>query len=894
MNFLNKTLFSFGFIMVMLAILALGAAVATFIENDFGSETAKVLVYSSKWYEAVMILLGISLSGVIYRFKMWKRPGAFIFHFGFLVLLLGAGVTRYYGYEGIMHIREGDSANKMISAEPYFQIDAEEEHYKFPLALGNIGNKDFEYNVKIGGEDLNIKYLGFFPSKSKMEKLSTLVVEASYKGEKKEVKIGGGYGMKGFDSTVDFKNKQINLSWGSKIIELPFSVKLVDFQLERYPGSMAPSSYASEVVLIDKEQNINMPFRIYMNHTLDHRSFKFFQSSYDMDEMGTILTVNNDPGKLPTYLGYILLTLGFIMNFFGKKSRFLQLKNFLRKTNLSIIIPLILLSFATVSKADIVQDIQQFRENSFKHSVTFGELLVQDHMGRIKPINSLSKDILNKIAGKSSLYGLTSEQVVLGMIANPRLWQQVRMIQVSTPMAKKLLRMTDNEKYISFLEAFDNEGYLLADSINDANRKPPAMRNKFDKDVIAIDEKLNIAYMTFSGSLLKFIPKPNDPNQKWFDPQSAMQSNWISQDLVTTLGNYLQGLQKGIQQNDWNDADKALNKIKEYQNQYGKDIIPSNTRIQMEIIFNELGIFPKLVPFYILLGIILLAYGLVIVFTQKEKPLVNKFLISLLSLGFIVHTIGMGIRWYIADHAPWSDTYESLVYIGWSSAFAGIIFFRKSILALAATSMLAGIFMFVAHLNFINPQITTLVPVLKSYWLTIHVSVITASYGFLGLGALLGFLAMFLMIFRDPKRSHLDLQIRQITAINELALIIGLAMLTIGNFLGGVWANESWGRYWGWDPKETWAFISIVVYVIVTHLRFIPGFNTVYTFAFASTVAFSSILMTYFGVNFYLSGLHSYATGDPVPIPTFVYFLIAIVAAVSLLAYRKRDVKRIR
>ncbi|MCV6608837.1 MAG: cytochrome c biogenesis protein CcsA, partial [Campylobacterales bacterium] len=251
------------------------------------------------------------------------------------------------------------------------------------------------------------------------------------------------------------------------------------------------------------------------------------------------------------------------------------------------------------------------------------------------------------------------------------------------------------------------------------------------------------------------------------------------------------------------------------------------------------------------------------------------------------------MRWYVSGHAPWSDTYESLVYIGWSAAFAGIIFFRKSMLALASTSVLAGIFMFVAHLSFISPQITTLVPVLKSYWLTIHVSIITASYGFLGLGAILGLLAMTLMIFRNQQREHLDLQIRKITAINEISLIIGLAMLTIGNFLGGVWANESWGRYWGWDPKETWAFISIVVYVIVTHLRFIPGFNTIYTFAFASTVAFSSILMTYFGVNFYLSGLHSYATGDPVPIPTFVYFLLLIVGVISLLAYRKRDVPRL-
>jgi ABC-type transport system involved in cytochrome c biogenesis permease subunit len=207
---------------------------------------------------------------------------------------------------------------------------------------------------------------------------------------------------------------------------------------------------------------------------------------------------------------------------------------------------------------------------------------------------------------------------------------------------------------------------------------------------------------------------------------------------------------------------------------------------------------------------------------------------------------------------------------------------------------MTAVFMFTAHLSGIDPQITNLVPVLKSYWLTIHVSIITGSYGFLALGGMLGFMALLLFIFRSETKPHIDKTIKHITAINEAALIIGLSALIVGNFLGGVWANESWGRYWGWDPKETWAYVAIVVYVIVLHLRLIPKLNRPYVFAVTSTLAFSTILMTYFGVNFYLSGMHSYATGDPVPIPMWVYVVTASVFAVIAVAYRKRDLSVIR
>jgi cytochrome c-type biogenesis protein CcsB len=240
-----------------------------------------------------------------------------------------------------------------------------------------------------------------------------------------------------------------------------------------------------------------------------------------------------------------------------------------------------------------------------------------------------------------------------------------------------------------------------------------------------------------------------------------------------------------------------------------------------------------------------------------------------------------------------SNGYESMLFISWVTVLAGFIFSRKSLLTLAATAVLAGLTLMVAHLSFMDPEITNLVPVLRSYWLTLHVSVITGSYGFLGLGAILGLIVLVMMLFvSEANRERIGSVIDELTVINYRAVTLGLYFLTIGTFLGAIWANESWGRYWGWDPKETWSLITIIVYTLVTHSRLIPGMKDVYLFNLLSLFAFSSVLMTYFGVNYYLSGLHSYAGGDPVPVPVFVYVAVGLVIALAMGAwYKYRNIR---
>ncbi len=253
---------------------------------------------------------------------------------------------------------------------------------------------------------------------------------------------------------------------------------------------------------------------------------------------------------------------------------------------------------------------------------------------------------------------------------------------------------------------------------------------------------------------------------------------------------------------------------------------------------------------------------------------------------FIAETAGLGIRWYISDHAPWSNGYESMVFISWATCLGGLIFGKRSEITLSLTTVLAGLTLMVAGMSWMSPEITNLVPVLKSYWLIVHVAVITASYGFLGISALLGFLNLILMILRNKKnKARVNFTIKELVNITQIAMLIGLLMITIGSFLGGVWANESWGRYWGWDPKETWALVTVLVYTFIGHMHKIPGFRGNFAISTAAVLGISSVLMTYFGVNYYLSGLHSYAQGEPAPIPTGVYIAVAVVFVVILGAF---------
>ena len=1036
MKFILDILGSMRTMAVLMLVFAFSTGYATFIENDYGTITAKADIYNAGWFEVLLGLLTLNLILNIVRFKMFsiKKAPIFIFHAAFVIILIGAAITRYVGYEGTMHIREGLSSNTMLSTDTYFSVkasakgksDSTQENIYLSKRLQNSldaslsvdskqvdvklvryipdviesfeesknGKPTLDMMVTSGqrGEPVLIRegeyfdggsYILDFNSKQSFDKevikiymkdkklfldhksamgtlnmdtqknseikpasdtsfetrklytmkeagfvlkkfypsakkklisnpnasamrpgRDALIFEVSVDGESKEVYVFGQAGREAKDTHEVINGVDVHLSYGAKKIKLPFAIQLKDFQLERYPGSMSPSSYASEVVLIDKEEGIERPYRIYMNHILDHRGYRFFQSSYDQDEMGTILSVNHDPGTPPTYLGYLLLSIGMIWALFSRNNRFASLSKKAKKAAGGVIpaFALFALAFSTTPSVanELPQTLKTIVSIDKEHADKFGKLILQDSGGRMKPVDTLSTEILAKLNRSSNLmigsHKLSPSQVVLGMMIKPDEYRDIKMIRTKNKEINKLLSVKEDSKYASFSQFFMDpqniRGYKLGSYVEEAMRKQPKHRDQFDKDILKVDERVNIAYSVYTGALLKIWPRPSDMNNKWYATIEALQTFHTEDAMkVKELAfAYFAAVDEGIKTGNWSGADESLKKISEYQLFYGKEIYPSSSKIDAEVFYNYANIFENIYPLYLLVGFVLLIFSFIKIINHDFKlGIIAKTSLWLLILFFIVHTIGLALRWYISGHAPWSDGYESMIYIGWATVLAGFIFSKRSPLTMASTAILTGLILFVAHLNWMDPQVTNLVPVLKSYWLSIHVATITASYGFLGLGALLGFVAVILFVLKNKKNEkHITNSIKELNAINEMSLLIGLSMLTIGNFLGGVWANESWGRYWGWDPKETWALVTILVYAVVVHLRFIKSIYSEFNFAVISLLSYSSVIMTYFGVNYYLAGLHSYAKGDPVPIPDFVPITYLVIAIVILLGYRNR------
>ncbi len=438
------------------------------------------------------------------------------------------------------------------------------------------------------------------------------------------------------------------------------------------------------------------------------------------------------------------------------------------------------------------------------------------------------------------------------------------------------------------LRAFN---YRLKEYVEKAYSKKPGQRNKFDNAIIELDERFNICHIIFNSIYrtidsssevhLNFFPKElpssiEDENLKKVLLNEKWTFDRIRDGNKTYFSLIKQILELSKEDNNTEKFNALVDDIIEYQRVNAGEIIPSVKKINLEIFYNKVNPFhfSRLLIFYLMFGLTLLLFLIIEIFFEKKSFL--KFLIKILKvvifLGFVFHTIFLIFRGIISGHAPWSDAYESLIFISWATLLSGLIFSKKSNFSLAGASIVGSILLLVANLNWINPAITNLVPVLNSYWLMIHVSIITSSYGFLALSAFLGLLTLFLITFTQ-KSNYLKInhEIKRLVGINEICMVIGLFLLTIGTFLGGVWANESWGRYWGWDPKETWALISVIVYSIILHIRLVSTKRFKYIFSVASFIGFASIIMTYFGVNFYLSGLHSYANGNPPPAQSWIF-----------------------
>ncbi len=658
----------------------------------------------------------------------------------------------------------------------------------------------------------------------------------------------------------------IETSDGSSVHELPFNIKLVKFTLKRYPGSSSPSSFESDLLIHSDGKDIRK--NISMNNIIDMKGYRLFQASYDKDEKGTILSVNKDvAGRNITYMGYALLFIGFVLCFTVKNTRFRQLIIRLKQLNASpkIIITFIILS--SLSSNIVAQNPSNVFEAILnanvdkEHAATFGALPMQSTDGRIEPINTFSSEILRKLHHSEKIENMNSDQFLLNLLAMPEMWMHVPFISQTNKDIAHTFGLPKKE--CAYIDMFDSKGnYKLQKSLEDTYKKSPSERNKFDKDLIKLDEKINIFHELIEHKMLNIFPNENDLTHKWYSSGDDLSSFPQKDSLFinSIFAQYITSVQKGMQSGDWEKAYETLRAMDIYQQEVNSSLIINSQRVKTELMYNKLEVFRLCKIFYLILGGLLLGISFLSFFkSNRFINCISYILIGFIAISLLFHLFGIGLRWYIGGYAPWSNSYETMIYVSSISVLSGLIFVRQNKIICALATLFGGIILFVSGLNWMDPQIGTLVPVLKSPWLMLHVAIIVAAYGFFGLSFLLGVTNLSMIsLNRKHQSGTMTTRVEELSIVNEISLWIGLALMTIGTFLGAIWANESWGRYWGWDPKETWALITIVVYTIVTHIRLIKGCGKPWLFNLLSAIAFASVLMTYFGVNYLLSGMHSY------------------------------------
>ncbi len=1039
---MDKKLYSFLFSTRLMAslfiIFAATMAAGTFIESYYDTDTARIWIYNAWWFEVIMVFFVINFFGNIKRYQLWKKEkwATLLIHLSFIFILVGAFITRYISFEGIMPIREGATENRFFSDKNYLTVltdgdykgEPKRKTIEKPLILSQAANNNFSITDDFDSKPYSITYKNYImnateiikpdengetflklvessdgtrhehylksgevqslhgilfafnkatdgainilqegdsyfikstfggdfmrmadqlkglvlkdslqplmfrslyniagaqfvlpeaPIKGKMAWESNndwkdkqtddvLIVEVEANGKKEEVTLVGSKGKMSIPQNVKLGDLDFTLIFGSKVYELPFSIKLNDFIGKRYPGTMNSfSAFESLVTVIDGSKKEDA--HIFMNNILDYKGYRFFQASFDQDEKGTVLSVNHDFwGTWITYIGYFLLYLAMMAILFDKNTRFSDIKRKLEnvKKKKAALLSIAFFFFMSVGFAQehnhqrpSLAEVEKFIDANIvnvEHAAKFGRLVIQDDGGRMKPVNTFSSELLRKVSKSDHYRDYNSDQVFLSMSQTPNAWFEVPLVYIKrgNDSIRKILNVDKEAKLVPFISFFDEKGnYKLTPYLDEAYKA--VIPNQFQKDFIETDKKVVILNSALSGSILRIFPVPNDENNKWISYLELEQyQDTELKNLKNILPAYMQTLVEATEKNDYNFANEIVGGLEKFQIKYGSKVRPTDKRIDAEILYNKYDIFKRLYYLYMLAGVLMLIFTVIQIFNSSKwvNYTVNIFHVFI-GLLFALHTLGLITRWYISGHAPWSDAYESMIYVGWATMFFGLAFDRKSKLTVASAAFVASMILMIAHWNWMDPAIANLQPVLNSYWLMIHVAVIVASYGPFTLGMILGIVSLLLILLtNDKNKERMNLNIQEITYINEMALTIGLVMLTIGNFLGGQWANESWGRYWGWDPKETWALISIMVYAFVIHARFVSALRGKWVFNLMSIFAFYSILMTYFGVNFYLTGLHSYASGDKVVTPTFVYvslFLLSLLGVLSFIKYKK-------
>ena len=626
-----------------------------------------------------------------------------------------------------------------------------------------------------------------------------------------------------------------------KFVDLGFKVALKTFRMDCYPGTDAAMDYVTEITTSDELLEISM------NKIGYYHGFRFMQSGYDSDMQGSILGVYHDPwGIAVTYLGYALLLISLIATLLGKGTKMRQLYrkatagNVLKVAAVAVVMALSPL-FSLNSQA-------QERINIDSHVADgFGRVCVL-YNSRITPINTVAVDFVTKLCGKPSWDGLSSTEVFCGWVFDVPYWETVKMIEIKDKKAQELLGL--NNKWASFNDFWDeyNE-YKLDKPLKEALRKGDTKMLKSLRDA---DEKFNIVRMLYGGEMLKIFPyRQADGKYKWFAPGQSLGNINLNEQELTFVRKSMDYLAESIITGDNSRASEIVKKIYSYQHVRANDVIPSKFLIYAEVFYNSLNTLRLPTMLYLALSL-LLSVASTIALNQKKRKIASMVTLWLTAIMLLHTSLLLLLRWMVSGHLPMSNGFETMQFMAWATLLLTLFMGKRFMPVKNFGPLLSSFALLVAMITDGNPQITQLMPVLQSPLLSVHVMVIMFSYALFGLMALIAIQGIWAHRSGDLPKEE------QLAAMSGFLIYPAVALIAIGIFIGAVWANVSWGRYWSWDSKETWALITMLIYSAPLHsdLKWLRKPLHIHIYML---LAFLSVLMTYFGVNYFLSGMHSYA-----------------------------------
>lgn len=635
--------------------------------------------------------------------------------------------------------------------------------------------------------------------------------------------------------------------------QLPFSITLNQFEIIYYKGTLAPMDFISHISVADKDCHRQIQGKVSMNHIFSYQHYRFYQSGYSEDNEGSVFSVSHDPyGIGITYAGYTLLLLSTVFFFFSPQSRFRQL---LKSPLLHRSLTVILLLFAFSLNSNFL------KANSPSPKVLprevaghFGDLYIL-YNNRICPLQTFARDFTVKLYGSSSYKGLTPEEVLTGWLFYYDSWKNEPIIRIKSNEARKLLEIEGNYARLKDYISTINE-YKLEKMMNHI-RSGEQVTDK--RGIEEADEKFNIINLVCTGAMMKIFPCRNIAGKtlEWYSqsdqlPQDMDNDKWV---FIRKSMSYVNEM---IVMKKYNDACLLLEKIKKYQQKECDGLLPADNKFKAEKIYNQFDYSKSVAMACICIGLICFIYYCHCMASQKRTS--RKAIIILNILLWIVFTYlsaAICLRGYVSNHLPLSNGFETMQFMAWCTLLLTFLLQRKFAMLLPFGFLLCGLTLMVSMLGESNPQITQLMPVLQSPLLSIHVVVIMIAYSLLAFIMLNGVTAVIL----HQSQKECKEQIERLQIISQIILYPAIFLLAIGIFIGAVWANVSWGRYWGWDPKEVWALITMLVYAMALHPRSLPWFHRTMFFHVFCIAAFITVLITYFGVNFLLGGMHSYANG---------------------------------